>query len=412
MNYKQQFTKYLKLAGIYEQDQYSKSSVFKEPLNIWLDIIHAQWLKLSKLRGVKTLQIPTFIANSIFDKQLKFISNNFKTEVYSVDKGYILKPTSEMILYNSSAIKRLINSYLNLPQKFLLKNRVYRKQTRTYPLVRHNEIFHFVQTHEFYKDLADCDQQLLKIVRDYTKLAYNFGLNTLQLTRFEDDRFSGSINSIALDIFIPAVNKRLQIASVHNLSNNFSSILNLQYKNKENVLVDCFNLSHGYSERFLGGIILANLNLVTNTLYLPHILRLKQIILLDLQLTPEISDLLDFDCVHVINKAQYKKTLQTCLLRDSFVLIYGASELKNKEVLIFNRLIKKYVLFTQIVTFISTIQEKTNEITIQKLDNLNNIIDNTPYTFDMKFYNDLKSLNLKSKIWGYADNLIYFGPTF
>lgn len=412
MNYKLQFTKFLKLAGIFEQDQNSKSSVFMQPLNLWLDIIHNQWIKISKLRNVKILQIPTLLPLDIFNKELSHISKNFETQVYAVNKNYILKPTSEMILYNSQIIKKSVKSYLDLPLRVMLKNRVYRKQTRTYPLVRHNEIFHFAQTHEIFQDNTNLEVELTKILQAYISLCHIFQLTPLQITRFEGDRFSGSINSIALDLFIPSANKRLQIVSVHNLSNNFSKILNLKYKGKSNELFDCQNISHGYSERFIGGIIMSNLDLDTKTLTLPHILRLKQLVIVDLQLALISLSLDDFECIHIINKTQYKRTLQSCLLRDSFTFIYGVLELKSSQFLFFNRSQKQYIGVNEVSLHLTTTKQKSSVNHIQKLDNLNNIVDNIPYMFDMKFYSDLKSLNLKSKIWGYIENTVYFGPTF
>ena len=188
--------------------------------------------------GHEPTLFPVLIPEDILGKEKDHIAG-FEEEVFWVthaganelDRRMALRPTSETSMYEMFGI--WIRSHTDLPLKIHQSCTVYRYDTKhTRPLIRGRE-FLWNEGHSAHVDWADAKKNLAEIEEIYGKLINQllclpFAINI----RPEWDKFPGATNTYAFDTIMPD-GRTLQIATSHDLGQNFSRVFEITFENEE-----------------------------------------------------------------------------------------------------------------------------------------------------------------------------------
>ena len=174
----------------------------------------------------------------------------FNPDVFWVTQGgskkleekFALRPTGEAQIYPMYSL--WFRSHRDLPFRgYQSRISVFRNEMTTWPFMRGRE-FLFLETHNVYNehkealsqiklDLGTCE----KVIYDKIKIPFKY------FKRPQWDRFKGADNTFTPDTLMPD-GKRNQLASTHDLGQNFSKAFNIKVKDKnekeQNVWQTCF----------------------------------------------------------------------------------------------------------------------------------------------------------------------------
>ncbi|MCK4491183.1 MAG: proline--tRNA ligase [Candidatus Altiarchaeales archaeon] len=204
---------------------------------------------------------PVLIPEDILGKETKHIAG-FENEVFWVthaganelERRLALRPTSETPIYEMFSL--WIRSHQDLPLKVHQSCAVYRYETKhTRPLIRGRE-FLWNEGHSAHADPEDAKRNIKEIREIYAQLISGllcipFAVNE----RPEWDRFPGADHTYAFDTLMPD-GKTLQIATVHDLGQNFSKVFDITYETAGGEHEHVYQTSYGPSlGRLLASVI-------------------------------------------------------------------------------------------------------------------------------------------------------------
>ncbi len=219
----------------------------------------------SKLRSLldedhDEVDFPVLIPEEILNKEGKHIAG-FEDEVFWVTHGgrreleerLALRPTSETPMYTMFDL--WIRSHADLPLNVYQIVDVWRSETEhTRPLIRLREITSFKEAHTAHKTPKEASNQVDKALKMYKKF-YNFlGVPFVATERPEWDKFPGAEHTYALDTLMPD-GRALQIATAHNLGQNFSRAFDVDFEDKNGDKEYVYQTSYGISERCIAALI-------------------------------------------------------------------------------------------------------------------------------------------------------------
>jgi len=204
---------------------------------------------------------PVLISEDTLRKETKHIAG-FEEQVFWVtlagknelERRLALRPTSETPIYEMFGL--WIRSHTDLPLKVYQSCAVYRYETKhTRPLIRGRE-FLWNEGHSAHVDEKDAERNIKEIQKIYTKLIRDllcipFIINK----RPEWDRFPGAVDTYAFDTLMPD-GRTLQIATMHNLGQNFSEVFDIKYETETGEHEYVYQTSYGPSfGRLLAAVI-------------------------------------------------------------------------------------------------------------------------------------------------------------
>ena len=159
-----------------------------------------------------------------------------------LEERFALRPTGEAQIYPMYSL--WFRSYKDLPFKgYQSRISAFRNEMTTRPFLRGRE-FLFFETHDVFNTHEESLKQIkkdLEICKEviYKKLKIPF----LYFKRPQWDKFKGAVNSFTPDTIMPD-GKRNQLASTHDLGQNFSKAYNIKVagedKKEEYVWQTCF----------------------------------------------------------------------------------------------------------------------------------------------------------------------------
>lgn len=211
--------------------------------------------------GHEPTLFPVLISEDTLGKETKHITG-FEEQVFWVthagtnelERRLALRPTSETPIYEM--FKLWIRSHTDLPLKVYQSCTVYRYETKhTRPLIRGRE-FLWNEGHSAHVDKKDVKRNIKEIQKIYSKLikellCISFVINK----RPEWDRFPGAVDTYAFDTLMPD-GKTLQIATMHNLGQNFSRVFEITYETETGGHEHVYQTSYGPSfGRLLAAVI-------------------------------------------------------------------------------------------------------------------------------------------------------------
>ena len=213
--------------------------------------------------GHKNGFLPVLIPESLLTKE-KDHFDGFMPEVFWVTKSgdtdlgekLAVRPTSETIAY--SMFSKWISSYRDLPLKMNFWNSALRAEIKsTKPLIRNSE-FLWQEGHTAHKDENEADEEVRLILDIYKNLIEQYlALPTLSGFKTDKEKFVGAKYTTCLES-VMADGKALQMATSHQLGQNFSKPFEIKFLNKDTMEQYVWQTSWGISWRVIGAIIMVH----------------------------------------------------------------------------------------------------------------------------------------------------------
>ena len=207
--------------------------------------------------------LPILIPESLISKEQQHFSG-FEPEVFWVTKSgnnelsdrLAVRPTSETIAY--SMFSNWISSYRELPLKMNFWNSALRAEIKsTRPLLRNSE-FLWQEGHTAHESEAEADAEVMTILESYRSITEKL-LSIPTIAGFKSDRekFVGAKYTTCLESLM-GDGKALQMATSHQLGQNFSKPFDIKYLGDDMVEHFVWQTSWGISWRLIGAVVMVH----------------------------------------------------------------------------------------------------------------------------------------------------------
>jgi prolyl-tRNA synthetase len=216
-----------------------------------------------KRAGAENVYFPLLIPESYINREAEHVEG-FSPElaVVTVAGGkqlaepLVIRPTSETVFGEHMA--RWINSYRDLPLRLNQWANVVRWELRPRLFLRTSE-FLWQEGHTAHADRADAAAYARRI---HLEVYNDFLTSALAIPAFigrktAAERFAGAINTFACE-GIMRDRKALQLATSHELGQNFARAFDITYTDPEDAEQHAWTTSWGASTRMVGGLIMAH----------------------------------------------------------------------------------------------------------------------------------------------------------
>jgi prolyl-tRNA synthetase len=207
--------------------------------------------------------LPLLIPESILAREKRHFSG-FTPEVYWVTEAgnerlsdrLALRPTSEAIAY--STFSNWIKSYRDLPLKMNFWNSALRADIKgTKPLIRNSE-FLWQEGHTVHASKEEARNESQAILEIYHEvIEQQLAIPCIGGHKSEKEKFVGADDTLTLES-IMSDGKALQMATSHNLGQNFSKSFDIKYLGKDNKEHFAWQTSWGLSWRLIGAMIMVH----------------------------------------------------------------------------------------------------------------------------------------------------------
>jgi len=216
-----------------------------------------------KRTGHKNGFLPVLIPESLLTKE-KDHFDGFMPEVFWVTRSgdcdlgekLAVRPTSETLAY--SMFSKWISSYRDLPLKLNFWNSALRAEIKsTKPLIRNSE-FLWQEGHTAHTDESDADKEVKMILDVYKYLIEEYlAIPTISGLKSDKEKFVGAKYTTSLESLM-ADGKILQMATSHNLAQNFSKPFEIKFLDKDTNEQFVWQTSWGISWRIIGALIMVH----------------------------------------------------------------------------------------------------------------------------------------------------------
>jgi prolyl-tRNA synthetase len=216
--------------------------------------------KLLDESGHDETLFPMLIPEDLLAKEAEHIKG-FEDEVYWVTHGgktpldvkLALRPTSETPIYYM--MKLWVKVHTDLPIKIYQIVNTFRYETKhTRPLIRLREIMTFKEAHTAHSTKEEAEEQVKQAISIYKKFFDTLGIPYLISKRPEWDKFPGAEYTMAFDTIFPD-GRAMQIATVHNLGQNFSKTFEIIFETPTGGKDHAYQTCYGISDRVIASII-------------------------------------------------------------------------------------------------------------------------------------------------------------
>ena len=216
-----------------------------------------------KNTGHKNGFLPVLIPESLLTVEKNHFEG-FMPEVYWVTKSgnndlgekLAVRPTSETLAY--SMFSKWISSYRDLPLKLNFWNSALRAEIKsTKPLIRNSE-FLWQEGHTAHSNEKEARDEVRMILDLYKMLIEEFlAIPTVSGLKTDKEKFVGANYTTCLESLMPD-GKALQMATSHNLAQNFSKPFEIKFLDKYSAEHLVWQTSWGISWRVIGALIMVH----------------------------------------------------------------------------------------------------------------------------------------------------------
>ncbi|MBL7142025.1 proline--tRNA ligase [Patescibacteria group bacterium] len=249
-------------AGLVDYSEVKGSMIIKaDGYAIW-EKVQMALDRQFKQDGVRNYYFPLLIPYHLLKKEKEHLKG-FSPELAVVTHAggeklpepYILRPTSETIMYKTFA--EWIQSHRDLPLKVNQWCNIIRWEKRTYPFLRTTE-FLWQEGHTVHQTEEEAVDMTLKALGWYQKFYQEyFAISPYIGIKSEQEKFAGAKTTYSVELVIPN-GKALQGATSHNLSDNFSKVFGITFLNAKEKKCYPYQTSWGLSTRAIGGLVLVH----------------------------------------------------------------------------------------------------------------------------------------------------------
>ena len=216
-----------------------------------------------KNTGHKNGFLPVLIPESLLTVEKNHFEG-FMPEVYWVTKSgnndlgekLAVRPTSETLAY--SMFSKWISSYRDLPLKLNFWNSALRAEIKsTKPLIRNSE-FLWQEGHTAHSNEKEASDEVRMILNLYKMLIEEYlAIPTVSGLKTDKEKFVGANYTTCLESLMPD-GKALQMATSHNLAQNFSKPFEIKFLDKDSAEHLVWQTSWGISWRVIGALIMVH----------------------------------------------------------------------------------------------------------------------------------------------------------
>ncbi len=216
-----------------------------------------------KLAGADNAYFPLFIPESYLHKEAEHVEG-FSPELAVVTHAggeklaepVVVRPTSETVIGEFMA--KWIQSYRDLPLLLNQWANVVRWELRPRLFLRSSE-FLWQEGHTAHASALDASQYAMKIHLEvyHDFLEKNLAVPTFLGIKPPSERFAGATNTMTCEGMMRD-GKALQMATSHELGQNFARAFDIFYQSEEGQAELCYTTSWGSSTRLVGGLIMAH----------------------------------------------------------------------------------------------------------------------------------------------------------
>ena len=216
-----------------------------------------------KKTGHKNGFLPVLIPESLLTVEKNHFEG-FMPEVYWVTKSgnndlgekLAVRPTSETLAY--SMFSKWISSYRDLPLKLNFWNSALRAEIKsTKPLIRNSE-FLWQEGHTAHSNEKEANDEVRMILDLYKMLIEEYlAIPTVSGLKTDKEKFVGANYTTCLESLMPD-GKALQMATSHNLAQNFSKPFEIKFLDKDSAEHLVWQTSWGISWRVIGALIMVH----------------------------------------------------------------------------------------------------------------------------------------------------------
>ena len=237
---------------------------------IFREYAYAIWEKIQEIfnqkikrTGHKNVYFPMFIPESFLKKEAEHFAG-FVPEVAWVTIGgntpleekLAIRPTSETIIY--TAFAKWIRSWRDLPIKLNQWCNVVRWDTKGTKLFLRTREFLWQEGHTAHATREEADKEVMEILNEYRDLIENYlAIPVLAGRKSEGEKFPGALYTATLEAIMPD-GRALQMATSHNLGQNFSKVFNIKFMGKDEKEHYVWQTSWGISTRIIGAIVMVH----------------------------------------------------------------------------------------------------------------------------------------------------------
>lgn len=213
-----------------------------------------------KKHGVKNAYFPLLIPTSYFKKEAEH-AKGFAPElaIIKTDKDeeeLAIRPTSEAII--TDFFSKWIRSYRDLPLKLNQWCNVLRWEVKQTKLLLRTREFLWQEGHCAYATEQECEKEALIYLNEYKNLCEELlAIPVILGEKTEKERFPGAKRSFTCESFMPD-GKALQMATSHNLGDNFGKTFNVSFIGQDKQKHFVFQNSWGCSTRLLGSVVMVH----------------------------------------------------------------------------------------------------------------------------------------------------------
>jgi len=211
--------------------------------------------------GVDEITMPTLFPMSLLEQEAEHVEG-FSPEVFKVthagsrelDDPLVVRPTSEVVV--SELMRDGIQSYRDLPYAINQWTSAFRAEKRPRPFLRTTE-FLWQEGHSAHATHEDADEHarmMAEFYRDF--LEKNLSLASILGEKSDNERFPGAVATYALEAQYGG--RALQLATSHNLGNNFALSHDVMYSDKDGVLKPVYQTSWGSTTRLIGAVVMGH----------------------------------------------------------------------------------------------------------------------------------------------------------
>ena len=172
-----------------------------------------------------------------------------------LDEPYVIRPTSETIIYSMYA--KWVQSYRDLP---LLLNQwcnVMRWELRTRLFLRTSE-FLWQEGHTAHATREEAEEEARRMLGVYRRFQEDWiAMPPVTGRKSESEKFAGAVRSYSVEALMQD-NRALQAGTSHFLGQNFSRQFGLTFQSEEGREEYAWNASWGVSTRMVGGMVMTH----------------------------------------------------------------------------------------------------------------------------------------------------------
>lgn len=358
--------------------------------------------KMFKETGHENVQMPMFIPESLLNIEKEHVEG-FAPEVAWVthggneklDERMCVRPTSETLFCEH--YKKIIKSYRDLPKLYNQWCTIVRWEKTTRPFLRSREIL-WQEGHTMHATKEEALNETIKMFKIYEKFQKEYlALPVITGRKTEKEKFAGAEETYTIEAMMYD-GVALQNGTSHYFGTHFAEAFGIQFLDKDNKLKTPYQTSWGCTTRMIGGIIMTHSD--DRGLVLPPKIAPIDVIVIPIGNNDEVCKYIDI----ITNKLQEAGITYKVDNTDKTPgFKFAEAEVKGYPVRIE---IGKRDLENNKVTFVRRDTLEKIEFNIEKIDNINNDINNLLDNIQNDMYN--KALDRRNSMLYEANSMDEF----